>query len=182
MYSQETAMIHIGWAESPQDIAAVRGVIRAFNQWVVAEVAGPGNPSIFAGLEAELASLPGRYGPPTGCLVLARLQGEPVGCVAYRSLAPTTMEIKRMFVLPQARGHRLGERMLAMLLDHARAAGHRRALLSTHPSMHAAHAIYHRAGFVNVPQSTDFPGVVAGIDICMEMPLDPPPTTTGARS
>ena len=164
-------MTTVKLVDSPQDIDAVRGVIRAFNQWVMAEIAGPGNPSIFAGLEAELAGLPGRYGPPSGCLILARQHGEPVGCVAYRSLAPTTMEIKRMFVLPQARGHKLGDRMLAVLLAHARAAGHRRALLSSHPSMHAAHALYHRAGFIDVPQSADFPGVVAGIDVCMEMTL-----------
>jgi hypothetical protein len=31
------------------------------------------HPAIFAGLETKLAGLPGRHGPPTGCLVLARL-------------------------------------------------------------------------------------------------------------
>jgi GNAT superfamily N-acetyltransferase len=166
-----TAPCTVVRAESPEDIDAVRGLIRAFNRWVMAEIAETDNPTIFANLEAELAALPGRYGPPSGCLVLARLHGEPVGCVAYYGHNASTLEVKRMFVLPEARGHQIGGQMMALLLAQARASGYRRALLSSHISMHAAHAVYHRAGFVDVPQSADFPGVVPGVDVCMEMAL-----------
>jgi hypothetical protein len=38
-------------------------------------IAATDNPGIFADLETELAGLPGRYGPPTGCLVPARGHG-----------------------------------------------------------------------------------------------------------
>ena len=110
--------------------------MREFNRWVMAEIAETDNPSIFAEFELELAGLPGRYGPPSGCLVLARLHGDPAGCVAFYAHA-----------------------------------GYRRALLSSHHSMHAAHAIYHRAGFRDVPPSAAFPGVVAGVDVCMAMAL-----------
>ena len=30
-------------------------------------------------------------------------------------------------------------------------------------------SLYRRAGFREVPGSPDFPGIVAGVDICMEM-------------
>ncbi len=170
--------ISVQIAESPADIDAVRGLMREFNRWVVAEIAaGDSNPTIFADFEAELAGLPGRYGPPSGALVLARLGGEPVGCVAFYALDDTTVEIKRMFVLPRARGHGVGGRMLDLLLPLARQAGYRRALLSSHHSMHAAHAIYRRAGFSDVPASADFPGVVAGIDVCMSLALNAAPGT-----
>lgn len=33
----------------------------------------------------------------------------------------------------------------------------------------AARSLYRRAGFREVPGSPDFPGIVAGVDICMEM-------------
>jgi GNAT superfamily N-acetyltransferase len=170
-------MISVQPAESPTDIDAVRGLMREFNRWVMAEIAETDNPSIFAEFEAELAGLPGRYGPPSGGLVLARLQGDPAGCVAFYAHDTTTVEIKRMFVPPHARGHGVGGRMLELLLSQARLAGYRRALLSSHHSMHAAHAIYHRAGFGDVPASADFPGVVAGIDVCMSLALDAPPST-----
>ncbi len=165
-------MISIQRAETPDDLDAVRALIRGFVRWTMAGIAETDNPAIFEGLETELAGLPGRYGPPTGCLVLARLEGEPVGCVAFYAHDASTIEVKRMFVLPRARGHGIGGRMMAVLLAQARAAGFRRALLSSHHTMHAAHASYRRSGFVDVPLSADFPSAVAGIDVCMEMALN----------
>lgn len=168
---EDPSLITVQRAGSPADIDAVRGLMREFNRWVMAEIAETDNPSIFAEFEAELAGLPGRYGPPSGCLVLARLNGEPAGCVAFYAHDATTVEIKRMFVPARSRGHRIGEQMMDWLLAQARAAGYRRALLSSHHSMHAAHAVYHRAGFRDVPPSAAFPGVVAGIDTCMALAL-----------
>lgn len=165
-------MIEVRRAESPEDLEAVRALIRAFVRWSMAEIAETDNPGIFAGLETELAGLPGRYGPPTGCLVLARLDGEPVGCVAFYAHDASTIEVKRMFVLTQARGHGIGGRMIELLLAQARAAGYRRALLSSHHSMHAAHATYRRVGFRDVAVSAEFPSALAGVDVCMEMGLD----------
>lgn len=166
-------MITVTKAETPEDLDTARDLIRAFMRWAMAEIAKSDNPAVFAGLEAELAELPGRYGPPKGCLALARLNGAPAGCVAFFDRGNATMEIKRMFVLPQARGHNIGGRMLDLLLTQARAMGHRRCLLWSHHTMHAAHAVYVRAGFRKVPLSEDFPGAAAGIDICMERALQP---------
>lgn len=170
-------MIAVQRAESPDDIEAVRGLMRDFNRWVLAVIGASDNPSIFAEFETELASLPGRYGPPSGALVLARLRGEPAGCVAFYAHDSATVEIKRMFVPPHARGHGVGARMLERLLSLARATGYRRALLSSHHSMHAAHAIYRHAGFSDVPASAEFPGALAGIDVCMSLALDAGPRT-----
>lgn len=77
-----------------------------------------------------------------------------------------------MFVLPQARGHGIGGRMIELLLAQARTAGFSRALLSSHHSMHAAHGTYRRAGFRDVPIAAEFPNAVSGVDVCMELALD----------
>jgi len=159
-------------AENREDIDAVRDLIRDFFGWAIAHVAEGGkdpNPSVFANLEAELAGLPGRFGPPTGCLLLTRLGGAPVGCVAFYGQDAETMEIKRMFVRPEAWGKGVGGRMLEVLLSEAEAAGYARYRLSTHHKLHAAQALYRRAGFREVSGSADFPGIVEGVDICMEM-------------
>jgi GNAT superfamily N-acetyltransferase len=79
------------------------------------------------------------------------------------------MEIKRMFVRPEAWGKGVGGRMLEVLLAEAEAAGYVRYRLSTHHKLHTAQALYRRAGFREVPGSADFPGIVEGVDICMEM-------------
>lgn len=86
------------------------------------------------------------------------------------------MEIKRMYVLADARGHGVGGRMLDLLLTEVRAIGHRRCLLWGHHSMHAAHAVYEKAGFRKVPSSDDFVGATEGVDVCMEMTLRPEAT------
>ena len=158
-------------AETPEDLDAVRALLRAFFAWAMEHVAKgeTPNPSVFANLDAELTGLPGRFGPPSGCLLLARLDGAPVGCVAFYGQDATTMEIKRMFVRPDAWGHGIGARMLDVLLAEAEAAGYTRYRLSTHRALHAAQSLYRRAGFRDVPGSPEFPGVVEGVDICMEM-------------
>lgn len=153
-------------AEAPEDIDAVRDLIRDFFAWAMAHLAEgekDTNPSVFANLEAELAGLPGRFGPPSGCLLLARLDGAPAGCVAFYGQDAETMEIKRMFVRPEAWGKGVGARMLEVLLAEAEAAGYARYRLSTHHKLHTAQTLYRRAG------SADFPGIVEGVDICMEM-------------
>lgn len=164
--------VDIARAETPEDLDAVRALIRDFLAWAMAHLAEDEkdpNPSVFADLEAELAGLPGRFGPPSGCLLLARLDGAPVGCVAFYGQDAETMEIKRMFVRPEAWGRAVGARMLEVLLAEAEAAGYVRYRLSTHHKLHRAKALYSRAGFREVPGSADFPGIVEGVEICMEM-------------
>ena len=75
-----------------------------------------------------------------------------------------------MYVRPDARGHRIGERLVSEILAEARRLGHRRYVLSSHHSMHHAHAIYRRAGFRDVPHSEEFfPNAERGEAVCMEM-------------
>lgn len=166
-------MITVTRAETPEDLDAVRDLVRAYVRWAMAEIENSDNPQVFAGLEVELAGLPGRYGAPSGCLALARLDGAPAGCVAFFDRGNATLEIKRMFVNPAARGHGIGGRLLDLLLAQTQALGHRRALLWTHHSMHSAHAVYERAGFRKVPFSVEFAGATDGIDVCMERDLQP---------
>jgi GNAT superfamily N-acetyltransferase len=79
------------------------------------------------------------------------------------------MEIKRMFVRPKAWGRGVGKRILEMLLAEVTTAGYTRYRLSTHHKLHTAQSLYRRTGYSEVPGSPGFPGIVVGVDICMEM-------------
>jgi GNAT superfamily N-acetyltransferase len=162
-------MITIAKAESPEDLDAVRDLVRTYVRWATATISPSDNTGVFDNLEEELGGLPGHFGPPGGYLILARLNGEPAGCVGFFDRGNAAMEIKRMFVDPNARGHGIGGRMLDLLLAEALKMGHRRCLLWSHHSMHASHAVYARAGFQTVPFSDDFPGAIEDVEICMEM-------------
>src|SRR4029453_12957374 len=52
--------------------------------------------------------------------LVARRNGELLGSIAFRVIAPGHAEMKRMFVRAEARGVRLGRRLLQALEDAAR--------------------------------------------------------------
>lgn len=128
-------------AETPEDIAAARGLFRAYVDSLAIDLG-------FQDVEAELATLPGKYAPPGGAILLARdPEGRAVGCVALRPLGSGTCEMKRLYALPKTRGTGLGRRLAEAILAEARRAGYRRILLDTLDSMAAARGLYAALGF-----------------------------------
>ena len=102
----------------------------------------------FQDFEGELASLPGAYVPPDGCLLLAAAAGELAGCVALRRHEGSTAELKRLYVRPAARGSGVARALTHAALAHARARGYREVVLDTLPGMVAAQALHRSLGFL----------------------------------
>jgi ribosomal protein S18 acetylase RimI-like enzyme len=70
----------------------------------------------------------------------------------------------RMLVVdPAAQGRGIGELLVTTCLDRARAAGKRRMVLSTNPTMAAGQRLYERLGFTRLPERDWSP--VPGIDL-----------------
>jgi ribosomal protein S18 acetylase RimI-like enzyme len=111
----------------------------------------------FQGFEAELAGMPGRYGPPGGLLLLAMNDNHPVGCVALRGLDETTCEMKRLYVIPEYRCIRLGKRLVEELVRRATRLGYTRMVLDTLPEMAQAIRLYRSLGFEGTDRYWDNP-------------------------
>lgn len=60
-------------------------------------------------------------------------------------------ELRKMYVLPTARGLGAGRALLARCLDDARSLGYRYCYLETLGRMHQAQRLYRRAGFEQLP-------------------------------
>ncbi|MEJ3748866.1 bifunctional helix-turn-helix transcriptional regulator/GNAT family N-acetyltransferase [Actinomycetes bacterium KLBMP 9797] len=90
--------------------------------------------------------------PPAGLMLVASLHAEPVGCGALK-LHPDQgyAEVKRMWVAPVVRGLGLGRRLLAELEQRAAAHGVRTLRLETNRALTEAVALYHAAGYREVP-------------------------------
>jgi len=94
---------------------------------------------------------------PRGCLLMARLFGEPIGCGALRTLAPRIGEIKRMWIAPHARGLGLGRRLLAELERAARRRRMHTLRLDTNQSLREALLLYRSSGYREIPRFNDNP-------------------------
>ena len=106
---------------------------------------------------AALDDAADRYNPPVGAFVLARRDGEVVGCGAVESLDEQTAEIKRMWVHPTTRGSGLGRRLVARLEDEARALGRTVVVLDTNSTLTEAIAMYASCGYEPTERYNDNP-------------------------
>ena len=104
----------------------------------------------FQGFSHELATLPGEYAPPKGCILLAESEEEIVGCVALRPLEKMICEMKRLYVVPGYRNRKIGRALAGAVIGQARTSGYKRMRLDTIESMTAAQALYHSLGFRSI--------------------------------
>ena len=108
------------------------------------------------GDEGDLTPLePAMFEPPHGLYLLVRDDRDtPVGTGGWRAMdgdgqgyADGDAEIKRMYVVPEARGRGLSRLVLAALEDDARAAGRTRMVLETGTKLPEAISLYTSSGY-----------------------------------
>lgn len=134
------------------------------------EQVGYGHPDATRLIEEVQAEYVRRYGgrdespvdplmfePPHGTFLVGYVDDEPVATGAWRRSTveafgtTATCEIKRMYVVPLARGAGHARAVLARLEETARASGARAMVLETGTAQPEAIALYESAGYVTVP-------------------------------
>ena len=77
--------------------------------------------------------------------------GIPVGCGAIREYSHDTMEVKRMYVVPDKRGQGIASAILKQLEQWTIELNHRKCILETGTNQPEAIALYKKNGFRIIP-------------------------------
>jgi putative acetyltransferase len=159
-----------------EQLDQVRALMRAFTAWHRQrhreDLALIDSYFDAAAFEAELASLPGKYAPPRGQLLLAMVGAQPAGCVALREIDSARCEMKRMFVYPHRQGQGIGRAMAEAVIRDAGAMGYRSMLLDTSIRQAEAQALYRRLGFRDIAPYYDLPEALRNWLVFMELRLE----------
>ncbi|NQU44243.1 GNAT family N-acetyltransferase [bacterium] len=128
----------------PEDLETVCALFREYAGFL-------GHDLCFQDFEKELAELPGDYGPPEGCLLIAWMEHQPVGCVALRPFSANACEMKRLYLRPEGRGKGYGRLLAERIVEEARRIGYERMALDTVESLESAVRLYEKMGFRRIP-------------------------------
>lgn len=129
-------------ADSPAIRSVISRVLAEFNRTIDT-----------SGKDADLVDVEASYATRGGTFyVVTTADRQVAGTAGLMPITPAqTAELRRMFLLPQARGRGLGKQLLAMILDDARRLGFRRVRLETSSAMHDARRLYTTFGFKVAP-------------------------------
>ena len=102
----------------------------------------------FQSFEKELENPLIKYGGKSAGLWLAYYNNEVAGCIGLLPLAENAVcEMKRLYVKPAFRKYGIGRALVELILEEARAKGHKTMVLDTLPKLQAAISLYKTYGF-----------------------------------
>jgi len=158
-------MLTIVQAETAAQVSTAREMIEEYAAWLEFKLC-------FQGYEEEIQSLPGKYAPPAGRLLLALWDGRSAGVIALRPLEePGVCEMKRLYVRPEFRGHQIGCELAQRIIHEATEIGYSRMRLDTiSGKMDSAIAMYRALGFAETDPYYKTP---VGQTLFMELALKP---------
>ena len=112
---------------------------------------------------------PSDLADPNFTFLIARVDGQDVGCGALRNLEPGMGEIKRMFVVPDSRGRGIARGLLAALESRALELGHGTVRLETGKGQPEAIRLYKSAGYREIAGFGEYAG--NPFSLCFEKSL-----------
>ena len=107
--------------------------------------------------DEEIRNLEWKYGMPEGRLYIVYVDGKAAGCGGFRKLEEDKCELKRIYIRPEYRGHKLGYTLTRKLIRDAADAGYRWMYLDTMRFLDAAKKMYRDLGFTETDRYNDSP-------------------------
>ena len=136
-------MIKIVEANTKEFVEKTKELIREYAQSLEFDLG-------FQDFDKEMETFPGQYAFPRGCLYIALDANQPIGCVALRDLGDGICEMKRLYVIPNYRGQKVGKLLAEVVIKAAKDMGYDYMRLDTIPSMKHANMLYSALGFKQI--------------------------------
>jgi putative acetyltransferase len=92
-------------------------------------------------------------------VVVAYENSQPVGCGAIKEYSPNTMEVKRMYTLPENRGKGIASKVLTELETWAAELPYEKCILETGKKQPEAIAFYKKNGYKLIPNYGQYAGI-----------------------
>ena len=102
-------------------------------------------------------------------VVVGFVDGQPVACGAFKEYEPTTVEIKRMYVLSEYINKGLAAQLLGELEAWAQECGYTACVLETGKKQPEAIRLYTKSGYTFIPNYGQY--VCADNSVCMRKEL-----------
>ena len=131
-------------AETPQEFAEGANLFQQYANFIDIDLS-------FQDFNDELKTIEKQYSKPQGTLLIAYDGTKAIGCVALRKWDNEIAELKRMFVLQEYQGHKIGQRLLQQILAIAQELRYKKVRLDTISNMKAALKLYRLYGFYEIP-------------------------------
>ena len=123
--------------EEPYDGPVAQSLIAAVQQEYVSRYGGPDESPVD----------PREFAPPDGRFLVGYLDSTPVATGGLRRLSDDVLEIKRMYVVPEARGRGLSRVVLRRLEELAAEMGAKQVILETGSRQPEAMSLYETSGY-----------------------------------
>lgn len=111
----------------------------------------------FQDLDDELEHLEKKYTKPYGRIIVAIIHNKVIGCVAYYKHSDFRCEMKRLFVLPEYRRYKVGQRLIDKIIQCAKEEGMKEMVLDTIVPLQSAIHLYKKNGFIETDAYYDNP-------------------------
>jgi N-acetylglutamate synthase and related acetyltransferases len=120
--------------------------------------------------DSELEHLEDKYGLPDGRLYIVKVNDEVAGCIGLRKIDNENCEMKRLYVKPKFRGHKISNKLVEIIIEDAKKIGYKNMLLDTFPFLNGAIYLYKKFGFKEIESYNNSPMdtlIYMKLDLCL---------------
>jgi GNAT superfamily N-acetyltransferase len=134
--------VTVARVESEADYEPFRALLRRYQEGLPEDLR-------VRNLELELKTLQEKYPRPDCALFVAHDGGAPAGCVLVKPFDPLSLELRRLYVEPAARGIGAARALMEVAVAFARERSYARIVLDTERDrLRPAYELYLNLGFV----------------------------------